>query len=72
VGSRARAPTALAYTPPASPIIPAQAGTDPHLPFPQFIPPPFQGGGEVGGSRARAPTALAYTPLASPIIPAQV
>jgi len=79
VGSRARAPTALAYTPLAPPIIPApfpsflrrQEPTPTHLPLPQFIPPPLQGGGEVGGGKlARAPTALAYTPLAPPLIPA--
>ncbi len=59
---------------PAPPsVIPAQAGTThlpPHFapPAPQFIPPPFQGGGEVGGGTPR--TSTTPVPLDSPRIAA--
>ena len=52
-------------------VIPAQAGTRAHRghpaeptpnSLPQFIPPPFQGGGEVGGGTPQASTAVAPRP----------
>ena len=72
--SRHSAPPLPSFLRPLS-VIPAQAGTpnapNPRLtsPLPQFIPPPWKGGGEVGGGTPRAthiPPHFPHFPAPSP------